>query len=280
MRELFSAMLFRLRRSGIFWACCIAGLLIAGCIGLGNGFSDVHSQEMFNEPLRPLNVDVFEMTPILGFLAAVAVPLFLGAEYGDGAIRNKLIAGHRRENVYLANLFVGTLAGWALLLCAALGGCVAAPLAERWALSLSDTLLTFLGLALSTAVYASLFTLVSMLLSRRAAAPVVSLLLALGLLFLASYLFNLLAEPETVQFAVITVDGFTIPAEPQPNPDYVPPGLTRRLMEFAVRVLPSGQAIRVNQGIVPTAFEFAASLVLYAVTAVLGAGLFRNKDIS
>lgn len=280
MRELLSAMALRLRHSGIFWACCFAGLLIAGCASLGNGFSDVHAQEMFNDPLRPLNVDLLEMTPFLGFLAAVAVPLFLGAEYGDGTIRNKVIAGHRREHIYLANLFVGTLAGWALLLCALVGGCAAAPLAADWALSLSDTLLTFLGLALSTAVYVSLFTLVSMLLPRRAAAPVVSLLLALGLLFAGSYLFNLLAEPETVQFAVITADRFTIPAEPQPNPDYIPPGLTRRLMEFAVRVLPSGQAIRINQEIVPTAFEFAASLVLYVLTAVIGAALFQNKDIN
>ena len=117
MRELLSAMQFRLRRSGIFWACCAAALAVGVWLGVAGGMQNVRELESFDMPMHPLNSILFEVTPFFGFFAAVAVPVFLGAEYGDGAIRNKLIAGHRRESVYLADLLTATGASLLLLAC-------------------------------------------------------------------------------------------------------------------------------------------------------------------
>ncbi|MDE5570029.1 MAG: hypothetical protein K2I82_05185, partial [Ruminococcus sp.] len=48
------------------------------------------------------------------FAIPVFVGIFLGTEYSDGTIRNKMVVGHKRSDIYFANLIVcasGTLIG-------------------------------------------------------------------------------------------------------------------------------------------------------------------------
>ena len=50
------------------------------------------------------------------------IPLFVGGEYKDGAIRNKAIAGHKQSSVYMAE-FIAVASGVALMwMCWLLGG--------------------------------------------------------------------------------------------------------------------------------------------------------------
>lgn len=53
------------------------------------------------------------LTPVL---LAVLTAFFVGTEYSDGTMRNKLIAGHGRRDIYLANLVVCIAAGMLLSL--------------------------------------------------------------------------------------------------------------------------------------------------------------------
>ena len=46
----------------------------------------------------------------MGLVAAVFISLFVGSEYSDGTIRNKLVVGHSRMRIYLANLIVCSIA--------------------------------------------------------------------------------------------------------------------------------------------------------------------------
>ena len=45
------------------------------------------------------------------FAAAVFIGVFVGTEYSDGTLRNKLIIGHSRSSIYISNLIVCTTAG-------------------------------------------------------------------------------------------------------------------------------------------------------------------------
>ena len=49
---------------------------------------------------------------IIGILLSVFIGLFIGSEYSDGTMRNKLIAGNSRANVYLSNFIICTIAGF------------------------------------------------------------------------------------------------------------------------------------------------------------------------
>ena len=47
---------------------------------------------------------LFECLPLMGLISAIFTSLFIGSEYSDGTIRNKIIVGHSRIRIYLANL--------------------------------------------------------------------------------------------------------------------------------------------------------------------------------
>ena len=49
--------------------------------------------------------------------SAIFISIFFGTEYGDGTIRNKLVVGHDRRQIYFANLI--TVAAFSLVLSAA-----------------------------------------------------------------------------------------------------------------------------------------------------------------
>lgn len=57
----------------------------------------------------PVNI-LFNHTIFMGFAIAIFVGLFIGSEYSDGTIRNKLICGNRRTTVYLS-YFITCLTG-------------------------------------------------------------------------------------------------------------------------------------------------------------------------
>ena len=47
----------------------------------------------------------------VAILIPAFVSLFVGTEYSDGTIRNKMIIGHTRTCIYLSNLIVSSTAG-------------------------------------------------------------------------------------------------------------------------------------------------------------------------
>jgi len=123
MRKLISASFARLWRDNIFWALNI------GMFGFALYYTSSYVFRLYNisaQDIRPtLDNSFFYFVFIIGLLCAVFAALFLGVEYGDGVIRNKLIVGRRRIEVYLANLltvFTATLSFMAAWLLGAAAG--------------------------------------------------------------------------------------------------------------------------------------------------------------
>lgn len=59
---------------------------------------------------------VFSGALYMMFLIAIIVAKLIGTEYSDGTIRNKIIAGHKRSNIFLANYGIGAVAALCMLL--------------------------------------------------------------------------------------------------------------------------------------------------------------------
>ena len=97
MNNLFWANIIRL------WKSRLTGLGIAVFSGLALVLCIDHYY-YFREDMI-LDGIFFGYVYIAGIPVSVLAGLFLGVEYGDGTIRNKLIAGHKRSTVYLANFF-------------------------------------------------------------------------------------------------------------------------------------------------------------------------------
>ncbi len=96
MIALLSTNFFRIRRDLLFWlALCVC---LVGGIAFGMGFRGAPA------------FDDFYAFPFFVALCAF-LSLFLGREYGDGTLRNKVTAGYRRGQIYLAYFLVSLAVG-------------------------------------------------------------------------------------------------------------------------------------------------------------------------
>ena len=92
MRNLLSAHFMRLRRDRVFYLCVALMFAISALGKVG---------EHIRFPAFRLNVPFFYFMLYIGAFSAVFTGIFLGTEYGDGTLRNRLIVGHSRTSVYL-----------------------------------------------------------------------------------------------------------------------------------------------------------------------------------
>ena len=108
MRKLMRANFYRLWKSRVFWICVAASFLISAAFLLAKQYP---SQEM--PSLDEMYLQIFPMLPLIH---GVFAGLFLGTEYQDGTLRNKVTVGHTRGEIYLSFLAVCLCAGLGILL--------------------------------------------------------------------------------------------------------------------------------------------------------------------
>ena len=158
MAKLLRANFSRLWKSRIFYV----GLAFTVLLNIFLVIDGWHSGKLgYPEPLEDV---LFQNFIIIGFVSAVVVGMFLGTEYSDGTIRNKIAVGHTRASIYLANLIVCAAASMVILLISlALGFGLGSFLLDPLGIPMKALLLyTCIGL-LTTVSFASIYTLVAML---------------------------------------------------------------------------------------------------------------------
>ena len=274
MAKLLRANLSRLWKSRIFYIG-LAFMLLLNVFLVLDGWN--YGRQGYPEPLEDM---LFQNCIIIGFVSAVVVGMFLGTEYSDGTIRNKIAVGHTRASIYLANLIVCAAASALLLVISlALGFGLGSFLLDPLGLPMKVLLLyTCIGL-LTTVSFASIYMLVAMLSPSKASGAVLCLVLALVLLFATSAVEGTLTEPEMVQDFIMSVDGTPNLGEPHPNPRYVT-GTKRAVLEVIYDILPTGQAFQIsNNECAHPARLPAFSLLVALVTSAAGALLFRRRDL-
>ena len=275
MRNLLSANFMRLKKSQQLWAILVVGAAFAGF----RIFSLVSDQIDYGFP-STLDDALFTYAQIIGLTAAVFTSLFLGTEFSDGAIRNKVASGCPRVSIYLAGFLtvfaasvLSLIAYWIVALAAGI------PLLEPLRMGAGEVLFTVLGVLLMTGTFCAIFTLITMNCSSKAADAVVCILLFFGMLMASTYVYDRLEAPETVQSYALFVDGQLVPTEPEPNPRYLQPG-PRAVFEFFRDLLPTGQSIQYSiQAVTNPVRLLLCSLGVTAVFTGAGAALFRRKDL-
>lgn len=274
MNKLLSANLCRFKRDRIFWICFLAMLVYAAASMVGNCYQALRDTSLFE---YKLDMFYFVYALPIGLLIAVFVSLFLGTEYSDGTIRNKLIVGHTRRDIYLANLFTNIVGGILLLLAGLLGGLCGIPFLGTW--KMGNMVLVFLLVnVMCMAAYAAVFSLLGMLCSNKAISAVLSILLFLGLMVAAFNLYYRLAEPEVVNGLIITQEGMQM-GEPEPNPRYLT-GIKREICQFVMDFLPTGQCIQMEElTVVHPVRMILSSVIIVLVTTLGGIAAFEKKDL-
>ncbi len=209
-----------------------------------------------------------------GFVLAAVCSLFFGAEYADGTIRNKLIAGHGRASIYLATLATSLLAALGLYAVYLLAWAPRIPwmLRNFPAPAPKALALCLAGTVLLVASQCSVCVMLCMLVQRRAVLAVALLLLMVLLLFAS---FQAQDAYETA-----TGGGMQLFIDEAGRQQWVfhEPGTAGALTAFLYDALPVCQAWRYME-LEATPRMLACSAALTALTTALGLILFQRKDI-
>lgn len=280
MTKLLSAGFARVRRDRLLWLCVAAVLFFSVTTMLaGIRISRAQASEIYYD----MEHTYFDQAPMLGLFVAAFTPLFLGTEYSDGTLRNKLIVGHSRRDIYLSNLILSTFAALLMALAGLLGGLVGLSHFGGFAMGWLEYAVYVGVFLLSVVSLTAILTALQMSVSNKAASAVASLLLWLALLMLGSRLYNVLCEPAMVSEAVLTVDGVQF-TDPHPNPKYVS-GAVRQVYRLLLNLLPTGQQILISNNdlgdiaLSLSAVDAVLSLVVTALSSLAGLLVFRKKDI-
>lgn len=226
---------------------------------------------------------LFSFAALGVFALAAVVPLFVGSEYSDGTIRNKVVVGHHRASVYLSMLITSVIAETLLILVWTAAYLIPGLILMEHANPLWVYLVLYLAMFLELAVFTAIFTLLTMTLGSKASAAVVCILCALLLLMQAIVVNSMLEEPEFYSPGVIISDDGTITmeGEPEPNPNYIPEGSPKRAFyNFLMDFMPGGQALQISEHAVDNLVQMCLYDIGWLVV-LTGAGIliFRRKDL-
>lgn len=283
MSRLLSAGFYRLRKN--------VGLFV--CIAVVIAYIFVTYISRYRNIVKFAYKAVFDKFTVFNFVVitaafvfAVFTSLYVGTEYSDGTIRNKLVVGHSRRNVYLSNYVLCaagaafiTLTGYLVSL--VLGSC----LFGLPALPLPELLLTMVhGLIIGFA-YVSLFNAVAMVCSNKTYASIACIFLTFFILMATAIVYQKLNAPEFLQQAVMAGEGEEIVMETEmvletvPNPEYLT-GSSRTFYQVLLDILPGGQAQQIGgENIAHLLRMMAYSLGIILVSNGVGLVFFRKKNI-
>lgn len=276
MRKLLSANFARLWKSKTFWFLLTS--LFALCLTLSlDKIWQVRSL-LAAGYARAIDKRLFSEAPYIGAFQAVFISFFLGTEYSDGTIRNKLVVGHQRGHIFLSNFVVCLAASYVFLAAwwvSMIPYVTALGMPEMGAGGMALYALAAVGF---TAVFTALYTAMASSCSNKALTVILTLVVWLGLIIAGSGLYNRLDELE-FHGGMAYIDGAFVEMEPTPNPLYLT-GTVRTVCEFLRDLLPTGQAILMNNADLTNPLLCTAlSVVLCVCVTAAGAAAFRRKDI-
>lgn len=283
MSRLFASTFFRMLKKIVFWILLIC-MFIYGVYSASNIASEARGD-------FTLDGCFFESAPIMGLVAAIFISLFVGSEYSDGTIRNKLVVGHSRMRIYLANLIVCSMA-CVLIFLAYITGVIIVGSSKGGELLTETSVISMCLICclLVSMAFASIMTLLAMLNTNKAGNVVVSMILALILLMSSSYIYQRLGEREIYDnYVSVNEAGIPTEVEQLPNPLYID-GTQRTVLEVVNDLLPSGQAIQLADafnadGIAKESIKnkpyrwLGYSMLIIILTSGCGIILFKRKEI-
>ena len=275
MSKLLWAGLYRLRLNKTFWLC-MGSMLVYSVLYMQSGYRTAAQDPTAHQ--YSLDLYYFHFALPISLYCAVLASMFLGTEYHDGTIRNKIAAGCTRTDIYLSSFlltFLGTLFITAAWLLGALTGIFGLGL---WKMDAGHLLLYLLIAVMFISAFSVVYTFIAMLYANKAGTVVFTMLLCLGLLLGASLIYNTLEQPEMLSDVIITSQGMQM-GEALPNPHYVS-GAMRDIYQRILEFLPSGQGLLLWQlEISHPLWMLASSLLIIAAANLGGILLFKRKNI-
>lgn len=256
MSKLLRANFARLLKSRLFWISTVFML----ALGI---YFPVDYYNIMQKEGRAISLDSGFLMFIL--IIPLILPLFcgffIGTEYSDGTMRNKIVIGGTRINVYIANFLICTVAAFIISAAYAVPYLIfGIPLLGFFNTGVALVVVISLCVMAATAVLAAIFTFISMLIPNKANGAVSSVIIGLLMFMFGTYGGLYIRSSLDTQ-------GYLSDTK-------------RVLYEFLYDFLPYCQIIQLgNMEAVHPLRMFLYSVLISAAATVLGLLFFKRKDL-
>lgn len=286
MNKLISANFARLFKSGVFRLYMIFSVGMSAFLILMRYLDYQQNMEYYNKELPPeyhtMDGIVFVGLLYILFAVPVLVGNFVGTEYSDGTIRNKLIVGHKRIDIYIANLIVCTVGVLMGIFLHILINCtVGTALCDMEVLTVQKILELTLYMIIAFISVTALMVMFTMFVNSKAGASVTVLIVTMIIFVATLTISNKLSQPEYYEgrkyFDEETQE--LVDIEREKNPDYLT-GTKRKVYQTIYDVIPVSHIYEAAMNSTENAGKFAGyDGIILVVTTALGIILFRKKDL-
>lgn len=276
MFRLLDAGIERIKKNKVFFGCILVSVGIAIFMLVSN-YSDM---KIYNAQISTSEL-VSNYLPMIGMFIAIFTGLFIGTEYSDGTIRNKIIAGHKKINIYLSNFIISSIVAitfqiiWTVFVLI-----IAVPVFGKPIIELNQLLITCLDSIMFIIAYSAIFNFISVLACNKTISAVTCILLFFIMLGVTVSSINIIQTPETVQQGGLNPDTGVVSFEEIPNPHY-PSDAKRQFYQTIVDIIPMGQAFSLGAGLPTNVYMLPVySAALIVLFNGFGIYLFNKKDLN
>jgi hypothetical protein len=251
MHKLLNAELPRLWRNKMFWIGIIYMVVRAfdNTMSIFSGIESGYSATLSNV--------FFHYARYILILEALCCSLYIGTEYNDGTMRNKVIMGHRRQSIYFSYLIVSIVAG--IMMCLSYIAVSMIGISLGFSVSICDTLVGVLCSFALVCSISAIYTMITMLSRNRTTAVVICIIMSLALLVPA---YDIRDEVNLAKQA----------------------GQTNVLNEFLYAFLPGCQALQLSLEpemayVTNPVLRIVCSFILFLITTAFGLFQFNKTDM-
>lgn len=276
MYRLLNAGFERIKKNRVFWGCVFVTIgiamfmLVSNYLDMKNDNTQISTSELVSNYL-----------PMIGLFIAIFTGLFVGTEYSDGTIRNKIIAGHKKINIYLSNFIISSIVAIIFqIIWTAFVLIIAVPVFGKPIIELNQLLITSFDSIMFIIAYSAIFNFISVLSCNKTISAVTCILLFFIMLGVTVSAFNIIQTPETVQQGGLNPDTGVVSFEEVPNPKY-PSDSKRQFYQRIVDIIPMGQAFSIGAGLSTNLYMLPVySMALIIIFNGAGVYLFSKKDLN
>lgn len=278
MSRLLYANLVRLKND----LCFRLALAAMAVIGIFLPVNTYRLTQYYTEMNITLDNGFFTYIMLVVIFASAFCSLFIGTEYSDGTIRNKLMIGHTRRNIYLSNFMVCVIGEVFMCLAFIVGFCaVGIPLLGFFLMPIK-WILAYMGCGLMLCIaVAAIFTFVAMLNQNKAVTSVICILGMFVFVFGGAYMNARLQEPERFEAYVYSIGGEVVEQPEGPNPYYIAEP-ERSFISFLNDFLPGSQTVTLSQMQAEEShlgwMTLYSAMIAVVVTGI-GVFVFRREDV-
>ena len=274
MIKLLRANMLRLVKSATFWICMATYALYPIIIAL----LENSSHSITSDKMLALNYGV-EWFPMQGVFIAILCSIIFSTDFHNGTLKNKIIMGHSRSAIYLANLLTTMIMSFALsLIYLLIVFVLGMPILGKFTSSASTIIWMLVNGALMLMTYSSIMTFIVMN-SKNSTASIIISAIVLTAGALLAYLMNYVAsippvylDPDLDEFGKVIWNEI-------PNPDQ-PSETVQAFCRFVTDFFPSGQSLQISSGKYAHNWQMALySLCLIPATTGAGIAIFKKANV-